>query len=148
MKPPIAVALITNELGEIFVGQRCDADHAQQEIELLGGKIEAREQPDHTIEREVWEEANSRVRTLGLVTRLEFDDDGEMRKAEVWNAEFLVGQELYAKEPGVHGSVGYISIDELQRCDNLSPVLRTVRDMILSRTLERTTSISGQQTWH
>lgn len=149
MKPPIAVALITNESGEIFVGQRCDEGHDLQEIELLGGKIETCEQPDHTIEREVWEEANSRVRTLGLVTCLEFDDDGEMRRAEVWNAEFLSGPELYAREPNVHRSVGYRSLDELQGNDiHLSPVLRTVRDMILSRTLERTTSISGQQTWH
>ena len=149
MKPPIAVALITNELGEIFVGQRCDAGHDRREFELPGGRIEPREQPEHTIEREVWEETNSRVRILGRVGCLKFEDDGETREAELWNAEFLWGPDPYAREPEVHGSVGWRSLGELQGNDvHLSLVLRQVMDRMLAETLKPARSSNGQCTWH
>ena len=130
MKPPIAVALITHESGDIFVGQRCDKGDDLQELELLGGRIKDIERPDLTVEERVWSETGSYVRTLGLFATLHFEDDGEVREAQVWRAELLSGPELYAREPEVHGSIRRCSLDELQAEGvHLSSVLSRVLDM-------------------
>lgn len=149
MKPPIAVALITNEQDEILVGRRCDPEHIG-ELELLGGRQEAGENIEHTAQREIFEETGSHVRTLGLVATLHFDDDGEMREAQVWNAELLEGPELYPKEPAVHDRIEYYSLEQLDQLEakHKSRVLTVLVTMMLGESLQLSISYNSQRTWH
>lgn len=149
MKPPIAVALITNEQDEILVGRRCDSEH-EGELELLGGRQEDGENIEHTAQREIFEETGSHVRTLGLVATLHFEDDGEMREAQIWNAELLGGPELYPKEPAVHDQIEYYSLEQLAQLEarHTSHVLRALLAMMLGETLQLTVSYNSQRTWH
>lgn len=145
---PIAVALVTNEQGEILVGQRCDPGHDLQEFELPGGRIKDIKRPDYTVEERVLRETGSYARTLERSTTLFFEDDGEIREAQLWSTELLSGPDISAKEPSVHGSIAYRSLDELQsEGTHLSPLLREFVDMAVRNTLELKTSKQGQRIW-
>lgn len=145
---PIAVALITNEHGEILVGQRCDEGHDLQEFELPGGRIKNLQRPDLTVEERVWRETDAYARTLERSATLFFEDDGKTREAQLWSAELLSGPDISAKEPSVHGNIAYRSLDELRSEDvHLSPLLREFVDMAVRNTLELKTSKQGQRTW-
>lgn len=146
---PIAVALITNEDGKILVGQRRDEGHDLQEFELPGGRIKNLKRPDLTVEERIWKETDSYARTLGRPATLFFEDDGETREAQLWNAELTSGPGPSAKEPAVHGDFGYRSLNELQiKGVHLSPLLHEFVDMAVRHALKLKTGEQGQRIWY
>lgn len=146
---PIAVALITNEYGEILVGQRRDEGHHLQEFELPGGRIKNPKRPDLTVEERVRKETGVYAQIQERCTTLFFEDDGETREAQLWNAELTSGRGPSAKEPAVHGGFGYRSLNELKRKGvHLSPLLHEFADMAIRNALELKIGERGQRIWH
>lgn len=68
----IAVGIIRNAQGEIFITRRAADAHMANKWEFPGGKIESGESPEQALERELQEEVGIAVTTASLFDKLEY----------------------------------------------------------------------------
>ena len=100
-KLQIAVGIIRNPQGEIFITQRAADAHMANKLEFPGGKIESDETPEQALIRELQEEVGITVTTSSLFDKLEYQFPD--RHITLWF--FLV--ESWQGEPwGKEGRVG------------------------------------------
>ena len=71
-KLQIAVGIIRNPQGEIFITQRAADAHMANKLEFPGGKIESDETPEQALIRELQEEVGITVTTSSLFDKLEY----------------------------------------------------------------------------
>ncbi|MDR6361459.1 8-oxo-dGTP diphosphatase [Klebsiella sp. SORGH_AS 1173] len=71
-KLQIAVGIIRNPQGEIFITQRAADAHMANKLEFPGGKIESDETPEQALIRELQEEVGITVRSATLFDKLEY----------------------------------------------------------------------------
>ncbi len=71
-KLQIAVGIIRNPRGEIFITQRAADAHMANKLEFPGGKIESDETPEQALIRELQEEVGITVTTSSLFDKLEY----------------------------------------------------------------------------
>ncbi|MFN4740877.1 8-oxo-dGTP diphosphatase MutT, partial [Klebsiella pneumoniae] len=70
-KLQIAVGIIRNPQGEIFITQRAADAHMANKLEFPGGKIESDETPEQALIRELQEEVGITVTASSLFDKLE-----------------------------------------------------------------------------
>ncbi|PLK59739.1 8-oxo-dGTP diphosphatase MutT [Klebsiella quasipneumoniae] len=71
-KLQIAVGIIRNPEGDIFITQRAADAHMANKLEFPGGKIESAETPEQALIRELQEEVGITVTTFSLFDKLEY----------------------------------------------------------------------------
>ncbi|HBR1950497.1 TPA: 8-oxo-dGTP diphosphatase MutT [Klebsiella quasipneumoniae subsp. quasipneumoniae] len=71
-KLQIAVGIIRNQEGDIFITQRAADAHMANKLEFPGGKIESAETPEQALIRELQEEVGITVITFSLFDKLEY----------------------------------------------------------------------------
>ncbi|MDM8041491.1 8-oxo-dGTP diphosphatase [Klebsiella quasipneumoniae] len=71
-KLQIAVGIIRNPEGDIFITQRAADAHMANKQEFPGGKIESAETPEQALIRELQEEVGITVTTFSLFDKLEY----------------------------------------------------------------------------
>ena len=71
-KLQIAVGIIRNPEGDIFITQRAADAHMVNKLEFPGGKIESAETPEQALIRELQEEVGITVTTFSLFDKLEY----------------------------------------------------------------------------
>lgn len=71
-KLQIAVGIIHNPEGDIFITQRAADAHMANKLEFPGGKIESAETPEQALIRELQEEVGITVTTFSLFDKLEY----------------------------------------------------------------------------
>ena len=71
-KLQIAVGIIRNPEGDIFITQRAADAHMANKLEFPGGKIESDETPEQALIRELQEEVGITVTTSSLFDKLEY----------------------------------------------------------------------------
>lgn len=71
-KLQIAVGIIRNPQGEIFITQRAADAHMANKLEFPGGKIESDETPEQALIRELQEEVGITVIASSLFDKLEY----------------------------------------------------------------------------
>ena len=126
-KLQIAVGIIRNPQGEIFITQRAADAHMANKLEFPGGKIESDETPEQALIRELQEEVGITVRSATLFDKLEYQFPDrhitlwfflvESWKGEPWGKEgqpgrWMAGQTLDpeafppANEPVINKLIG------------------------------------------
>ncbi|AIR65228.1 8-oxo-dGTP diphosphatase MutT [Cedecea neteri] len=105
----IAVGIIRNQQGEIFITQRAADAHMANKWEFPGGKIEAGESPEQAVIRELQEETGIVVQSASLFETLEYQFPD--RHISLWF--YLI--ESWAGEPwGKEGQPGrWVAQEEL-----------------------------------
>ena len=103
----IAVGIIRNQAGEIFITQRAADAHMANKLEFPGGKIEADETPEQALVRELQEETGITATGFTLFDKLayEFPDRHitlwffmvESWEGEPWGKEGQPGQWIEQK---------------------------------------------------
>ncbi len=68
----IAVGIIRNPQGEIFITQRSADAHMANKLEFPGGKIESDETPEQALVRELQEEVGITVTSATLFDKLDY----------------------------------------------------------------------------
>lgn len=68
----IAVGIIRNQLGEIFITRRAGDAHMANKLEFPGGKIEADETPEQALVRELHEEVGINATRYSQFETLEY----------------------------------------------------------------------------
>ncbi|HCB0614910.1 TPA: 8-oxo-dGTP diphosphatase MutT [Klebsiella quasipneumoniae subsp. quasipneumoniae] len=71
-KLQIAVGIIRNPEGDIFITQRAADAHMANKLEFPGGKNESAETPEQALIRELQEEVGITVTTFSLFDKLEY----------------------------------------------------------------------------
>ena len=71
-KLQIAVGIIRNPEGDIFITQRAADAHMANKLEFPGGKIESAETPEQALIRELQEEVGITVTSLQQFDKLEY----------------------------------------------------------------------------
>ena len=71
-KLQIAVGIIRNPEGDIFITQRAADAHMANKLEFPGGKIESDETPEQALIRELQEEVGITATTFSLFDKLEY----------------------------------------------------------------------------
>ena len=118
-KLQIAVGIIRNPQGEIFITQRAADAHMANKLEFPGGKIESDETPEQALIRELQEEVGITVTASSLFDKLEYQFPD--RHITLWF--FLV--ESWQGEPwGKEGQPGRrVSLPSNQGCCSLQSSL-------------------------
>ncbi len=89
-KLQIAVGIIRNPQGEIFITQRAADAHMANKLEFPGGKIESDETPEQALIRELQEEVGITVTTSSLFDKLEYQFPD--RHITLWFSSWKVGK--------------------------------------------------------
>lgn len=89
-KLQIAVGIIRNPQGEIFITQRAADAHMANKLEFPGGKIESDETPEQALIRELQEEVGITVTTSSLFDKLEYQLPD--RHITLWFSSWKVGK--------------------------------------------------------
>lgn len=117
----IAVGIIRNAQGEIFITRRAADAHMANKWEFPGGKIESGESPEQALKRELQEEVGITVTEASLFDKLEhrFPD----RHITLWF--FLV--ESWEGEPwGKEGQPGHWQQQQTLVADDFPPANESV----------------------
>lgn len=105
----IAVGIIRNQQGEIFITQRAADAHMANKWEFPGGKIEAGESPEQAVIRELQEETGIVVQSASLFETLEYQFPD--RHISLW---FYLVEQWEGEPWGKEGQPGrWISQSEL-----------------------------------
>lgn len=105
----IAVGIIRNQQGEIFITQRAADAHMANKWEFPGGKIEAGESPEQAVIRELQEETGIVVLSASLFETLEYQFPD--RHISLW---FYLVEQWEGEPWGKEGQPGrWISQSEL-----------------------------------
>ncbi|HEY3986123.1 8-oxo-dGTP diphosphatase MutT [Cedecea sp.] len=105
----IAVGIIRNQQGEIFITQRAADAHMANKWEFPGGKIEAGESPEQAVIRELQEETGIVAQSASLFETLEYQFPD--RHISLW---FYLVEQWEGEPWGKEGQPGrWISQSEL-----------------------------------
>ncbi|MGL5948956.1 MAG: 8-oxo-dGTP diphosphatase MutT [Aeromonas sp.] len=93
----VAVGVIENDRGEVFIARRAPSQHQGERWEFPGGKVEAGEDLHQALDRELFEELG--IRVLDSQPFLELSHDYADKKVllDVWRVPRFSG-EPYGKE--------------------------------------------------
>ena len=107
-KLQIAVGIIRNPEGDIFITQRAADAHMANKLEFPGGKIESDETPEQALIRELQEEVGITATTFSLFDKLEYQFPDrhitlwfflvESWEGEPWGKEGQPGQWMTRQE--------------------------------------------------
>ncbi|VFT73382.1 7,8-dihydro-8-oxoguanine-triphosphatase [Klebsiella aerogenes] len=97
-KLQIAVGIIRNPQGEIFITQRAADAHMANKLEFPGGKIESDETPEQALIRELQEEVGITVRSATLFDKLEYQFPD--RHITLWFSLWKVGKASHGVKKG------------------------------------------------
>lgn len=89
-KLQIAVGIIRNPEGDIFITQRAADAHMANKLEFPGGKIESAETPEQALIRELQEEVGITVTTFSLFDKLEYQFPD--RHITLWFSSWKAGK--------------------------------------------------------
>lgn len=80
----VAVGVIENDKGEIFIAQRLPEQHQGGKWEFPGGKVEAGESVQQALARELREECNIEVEDCAPLTVVEYQYSDKRVLLDVW----------------------------------------------------------------
>ena len=121
--------------GRVLAARRTRPEAAAGRWELPGGKVEADEEPEDALRREVSEELGCEIEVTGwLPGRTRISQDLVLAVA---SARLVAGEPT--PEPGEHDAVRWLAADELQDVawlDSDRPFLPAVRDLLVGDAAE------------
>lgn len=130
MKKIIRVtAAIVVDNGEILIGQRREDKLNPLMWEFAGGKVEAGETAEQSLEREFIEEFNMKIAVGDFFRKAEFDYDIGTVSLEVYFAKTLSGREV---EMTAHKQIAWVSPKQLQKFE-MTPPDRVIVSELLER---------------
>ncbi|WKE66095.1 8-oxo-dGTP diphosphatase MutT [Gallaecimonas kandeliae] len=122
----VAVGVIENGRGEVFLTKRLDHQHQGGKWEFPGGKVEEGESLLHALDRELCEEVGINVVAAEPLLLVEHDYGDKAVKLDVWLVRGFVGQPR-----GLEGQEGrWVAIkdlDSLEFPDANGPILDAVK---------------------
>jgi 8-oxo-dGTP diphosphatase len=124
----VAVGILTEQSGEVLVGQRLVEDDYFQKWEFPGGKLEPNETPEQALIRELKEELDIEVRRCKQLMTLDHDYPDRRVRLHV----LLVLE--YRKSPsGKEGqALQWVALDALQDLDFLAgnqPIIEKLKTL-------------------
>lgn len=93
----VAVGVIENERGDIFIAKRASSSHQGDRWEFPGGKVEAGEDLLAALDRELWEEIGIRVEDCAPFMELHHDYPEKQVLLDIWKVTRFLG-EPFGKE--------------------------------------------------
>ncbi|EKE71441.1 8-oxo-dGTP diphosphatase MutT [Gallaecimonas xiamenensis] len=122
----VAVGVIENGRGEVYVTKRLDHQHQGGKWEFPGGKVEDGESLLHALDRELSEEIGINVVAAEPLVLVEHDYGDKAVKLDVWLVRGFVGQ-----PKGLEGQEGRWvharDLDSLTFPDANGPIIKAVQ---------------------
>lgn len=118
----VAVGVVENELGEIFIAKRAADQHQGDRWEFPGGKVEAGEDLLSALDRELWEEIGIRVHDCTPIMELQYDYPDKQVLLDIWRVSRFTGTP-YGKEGQACQWVTIDKLDQLHFPDANAPIV-------------------------
>ena len=118
----VAVGVIENEQGDIFIAKRSSDRHQGDRWEFPGGKVEAGEDLLTALDRELWEEIGIRVLDCAPFMELHHDYPEKQVLLDIWEVTRFSG-EPFGKEGQECLWVPLASLHEYQFPDANGPIV-------------------------
>lgn len=125
----VAVGFIYNHDEErLLTAQRLD--HAEKEVELLGGVMLPREDAACALDRALMKEIDGRVNYIGHVATWKSLHQDEDMSFEIIHAELQAGSKIRVREKKTHSELAWRTVRELGSM-TLAPALEEVRKWLI-----------------
>ena len=113
----VAVGVIENERGDIFIAKRSADRHQGDRWEFPGGKVESGEDLLTALDRELWEEIGIRVQDCAPFMELHHDYPDKQVLLDIWKVTRFHGEPFGKEGAGVPlGATGLAARIPLPGC--------------------------------
>ncbi|UBO74503.1 MULTISPECIES: 8-oxo-dGTP diphosphatase MutT [Aeromonas] len=125
----VAVGVIENERGDIFIAKRSSDSHQGDRWEFPGGKVEAGEDLLAALDRELWEEIGIRVEDCAPFMELHHDYPEKQVLLDIWKVTQFSG-EPFGKEGQECLWVPLAELDNYQFPDANGPIVARLQGLV------------------
>ncbi|MGL5030256.1 MAG: 8-oxo-dGTP diphosphatase MutT [Aeromonas sp.] len=125
----VAVGVIENQQGEIFIAKRSADQHQGDRWEFPGGKVEVGEDLHSALDRELWEEIGIRVLDCLPFLELQYDYPDKQVLLDVWRVTAFDG-EPFGKEGQACAWVPIAALHHYQFPDANGPIVAQLQSTL------------------
>ncbi|MEG0009522.1 8-oxo-dGTP diphosphatase MutT [Aeromonas lusitana] len=126
----VAVGVIENEKGEIFLAKRSSESHQGDRWEFPGGKVESGEDLLTALDRELWEEIGIRVQDCAPFMELHHDYPDKQVLLDIWKVTRFDG-EPFGKEGQECRWVPLTALHEYRFPDANGPIVTRLQEQLV-----------------
>jgi 8-oxo-dGTP diphosphatase len=121
----VAVAVIKNQHGQVFIAKRPDESHQGGLWEFPGGKVEAKESIKQALARELFEEVGIKILDATPLIRIHHNYNDKSVLLDVWNINSFSG-EAHGKEGQETRWISQVQLAEYDFPEANAPIIKSL----------------------